>query len=398
MRLMLMDRVHTVMNKACDYRASFDSYAYLWVDDRQEFMRQFLIYGHVLTQEEIEAHAEEGVPETPPTLDKFKDQINAYESIYEEVEKFDGANSFDLWFRVDSRRFKQALLNIIKRWSLMFKQHLIDHVTNSLNDLAAFIKETDHGLQTEVEEGDYDGLVGVMSHLVQVKERLNATNEMFEPLKNTIELLRTYNQEMPDEVHQQLEELPEKWNNTKKIAVTVKQGVAPLQNNEVANIRRKCATFDVSQHTFRERFRKIGPFFYTCETPYEEIDQQHFDILDMEKEMGALLESAALFEVNVPEYKQIKQCRKEIRLLKTLWDHVYVVRCSIEDWKTTLWSNINVEQMDMDCKKFAKDIRMLDKEMRAWDTYTGVEDTVKNMLTSLRAVGELQNPAIRDRH
>ena len=42
--------------------------------------------------------------------------------------------------------------------------------------------------------------------------------------------------------------------------------------------------------------------------------------------------------------------------------------------------------------------RSLDKEMRAWDTYAGVEGTVKNMLTSLRAVGDLQNPAIRDRH
>ena len=36
--------------------------------------------------------------------------------------------------------------------------------------------------------------------------------------------------------------------------------------------------------------------------------------------------------------------------------------------------------------------------MRSWDAFTGLELTVKNMLTSLRAVGELQNPAIRDRH
>ena len=45
-----------------------------------------------------------------------------------------------------------------------------------------------------------------------------------------------------------------------------------------------------------------------------------------------------------------------------------------------------------------KDIRALDKEMRSWDAFNGLEVTVKNMLTSLRAVGELQNPAIRDRH
>lgn len=36
--------------------------------------------------------------------------------------------------------------------------------------------------------------------------------------------------------------------------------------------------------------------------------------------------------------------------------------------------------------------------MRSWDTYTCLEATVKNMVTSLRAVGELQNPAIRERH
>lgn len=54
--------------------------------------------------------------------------------------------------------------------------------------------------------------------------------------------------------------------------------------------------------------------------------------------------------------------------------------------------------MDIECKKFAKDVRLLDKEMRIWNTYIELEATVKNMLTSLRAVGELQNPAIRERH
>lgn len=40
----------------------------------------------------------------------------------------------------------------------------------------------------------------------------------------------------------------------------------------------------------------------------------------------------------------------------------------------------------------------MDKEARAWDLYAHVEAQVKNMMSSLRAVSELQNPAIRDRH
>ena len=35
-------------------------------------MRQFLLYSHVLTPEEIEAHGENGVPENPPTLEEFQ--------------------------------------------------------------------------------------------------------------------------------------------------------------------------------------------------------------------------------------------------------------------------------------------------------------------------------------
>lgn len=114
--------------------------------------------------------------------------------------------------------------------------------------------------------------------------------------------------------------------------------------------------------------------------------------------MGSIYESAGLFEVSVPDYKQLKQCRKELCLLKELWDMISVVDSRINDWQTTKWRDINVENMDIECKKFAKDIRNLDKEMRAWDAFIGLDNRVKNTLTSLRAVAELQNLAIRKRH
>lgn len=74
------------------------------------------------------------------------------------------------------------------------------------------------------------------------------------------------------------------------------------------------------------------------------------------------------------------------------------VNLSIAAWKTTKWAELNVEDMDIECKKFAKDIRSLDKEVKSWDAFTGLDSSMKNMITSLRAVSELQNPAIRNRH
>lgn len=75
----------------------------------------------------------------------------------------------------------------------------------SLNDLAEFIKVTNVGLTNEVEEGDYNGLVDVMGHLMAVKDRSVTTDEMFEPLKHTIELLKGYDQEMSEDTHSLLQ-------------------------------------------------------------------------------------------------------------------------------------------------------------------------------------------------
>ena len=43
--------------------------------------------------------------------------------------------------------------------------------------------------------------------------------------------------------------------------------------------------------------------------------------------------------------------------MKILSKTILSKRTSIEEWKTTVWSNIDVENMDMECKKFAKVIR-----------------------------------------
>lgn len=40
----------------------------------------------------------------------------------------------------------------------------------------------------------------------------------------------------------------------------------------------------------------------------------------------------------------------------------------------------------------------MDKEIRSWSVYTYIENLIKNMMTSLRALVELQNPAMKDRH
>lgn len=319
MKMEILDGVDKVVQEAAEFCRGFERYSYLWLEDRQICMDMFLQYGRFLEQDEVDmiTMRDPSAPEQSlPTIEAFREQIDNYESLFAEIEGIDAFQIFNSWFQVDVRPFRQSLLNIVRKWGNMFKNHLVDQVTSSLTDLGNFIRKADEGLLQQVAEGDYDGLVNVMAFLMNVKERAITTDEMFEPMQETIDLLKYYDQDIPEAVNVYLQELPEQWANTKKIATQVKQQVAPLQAIEVVSIRNRIINFDAHMNFFRDVFKNYEFFKYDCAEPFQLMDRINGDIGRLEGVMRDIQSSGSLFEVNVPEFKILKQCRKELKMLK----------------------------------------------------------------------------------
>lgn len=68
-----------------------------------------------------------------------------------------------------------------------------------------FIKDKDRVLVKEVKEGDFEKLVSMMGHLGTVREKSLIYDNMFDPIKKKIELLKSYDQEVPDDVFERLQ-------------------------------------------------------------------------------------------------------------------------------------------------------------------------------------------------
>ena len=109
-----------------------------------------------------------------------------------------------------------------------------------------FIEKADEGLMQQVKEDDYDGLVKVMEFLKVVKEKQLTTDTMFEPLGKIIEMLRGYGVVIPEESLVQLQELPEKWGNTKRLSVQAIQQVI------LARVRKAFTSFLVAWRSPRQ--------------------------------------------------------------------------------------------------------------------------------------------------
>lgn len=79
----------------------------------------------------------------------------------------------------------------------------------SITNLDDFIRNTESGINQDLDEGDYDVLVSIMGHLVAVRERLRATDAMFEPLKAKIALVQQYEEDLPEAMHLKLQVNPD---------------------------------------------------------------------------------------------------------------------------------------------------------------------------------------------
>nr|KAJ3421855.1 hypothetical protein HK105_002054 [Polyrhizophydium stewartii] len=398
MRVSIIEHVRNIIESCAQYKEGYDQYTYLWTENRQEYMKQFLQPAETTDAEgDAAAQAEE---EQPIQLEKFETEIRKFEGIHKTVMALDPEVIFEGWFRIDARPLKQSLNVVVKKWSYTLTKHLSDDTVNMLNELNRFVKLNKKGLQGKIEEGDYDGLVAAMGLLHAIKHRTASIDKMFEPLRKTVNLLRQFGVELPEEIHKLLNDLPEEWSEVKKLSVSIKDHVAPLQAKEVDVLQQKCNRFEMKNHNFREEFRKKAPFKFEIgpNRAYELIDAAHFDVLAMETEATSLKKSCELFELNVPTYRQLADCRRDIGMLKSIWDLVSLVTYMFGQWRTTLWTEIDTDSMENRCRDLSKELRRMDKEIKGWDAYAGLDQMVKDMITSLRAVGELRSNAIRDRH
>lgn len=98
-------------------------------------------------------------------------------------------------------------------------------------------------------------------------------------------------------------------------------------------------------------------FLSSCPNPYQSLDQYNAQIEELEDYMASLNKAANLFEVNMPEFKMIKNCRNEIIILKKIWDLNSYIESCFEEWRASSWLSIDLEKVEEECKGFSKLLR-----------------------------------------
>lgn len=259
---------------------------------------------------------------TPPSLKQFDDEIQRYKAMEKAMKALPATKCIG-WIKVDAKPLKKALQGLVAKWTYTFIRFLQEKVANEVRDLEEFTTRANNVLDLKVgfdnlEEEQaaiaaiHEGtdasavkqewaddvrtprraqcqdayaaaqrpdrrparapnvapprsqarrnLYAIMGVMRDVRVRDERTQQMFQPLKDTVALLKQYGVPVKDETVAQLDDGPMKW---KALDKKKKQRTEALNAKVIAEqieVRRRSDAFQKSVDAFSEHFQAKAPF------------------------------------------------------------------------------------------------------------------------------------------
>jgi dynein heavy chain len=398
---------HVRANQALceEFKDSFQAYKAVWTSSIDDHLHEFLAPPEEdptkpKAEEEEVVEKIEGplAPKYEPPLDAFDKEIHKFVKYASNIQAISSSAARG-WLKIDARPVKQALATWINKWQFRYTSYLQSSIEQTLTELKDFMVAIKKGLSQEVEPDDAEALLRAMTCIRDVRLRADLVTGMFEPLRAKVQLLKKYGVIISQDFIEMMDDAPHGWNVTTRITYNSREQLAPLQSLQAEKIKEQAEEFGHKVVEFRADFKEEAPFNYSVgEDCYKKVDEWNTKIDQIENAAKSLQERQGLFDVNKENWKEIKVCRDELKLLKKVWDHVELVNSIFNSWKATLWPDVNVDSMMIMCSKIQKEIKALDRPVRGWDCYLGMMKEMADMLIDLPLVQDLRDDAMRERH
>jgi dynein heavy chain len=121
-----------------------------------------------------------------------------------------------------------------------------------------------------------------------------------------------------------------------------------------------------------------------------------------EHEAAELNDLETLFDIEPIKYKALSDCRFELKNLKMMWDLIALIDYQFESWSTTLWNDIQPDELERLIKEFSSKLcapnAPQNKDIKTWKSFQGLNERVKNMAQVMPLIKDLHSPYMKERH
>ena len=414
------DMLHSNADGCQRYLSTFDEFKPLWEKDMKKSFQEFLSKDGDKRPAAIDDQgarkAEEGGEYFGVPLSDYNKAITDYERIGAQIDTIEDRHT-EGFLRIDVKPIRHALQDVCRRWKETYSGHLMRKIEDDLVGLRDFVEEADEGLEAEVLDGNIESLKSVMRWIRDCRKRNvaimgveNTRNVgMFPPIQAAILMLKSHlhsdsNFEASSAKLEALEELrkpaAETWNTLNKKALNVRALNSLVQDREAEKVKEQQVLFEEELSEIARRFH-AKPFFgfnVDVSDVYNQIDAQNRDFAEVEAQGRELQNLQELFDLTPSEFKELRECKQELVMLKHLWDLVVHVNMQFQDWMSSPFKSVDTGAFETEARNLGKQLKAQHIKVRGWDCFKGLEEQVRNVTTSLPLCGQLGTDAMRDRH
>lgn len=400
--------------KCMEFRESFMMHSFLWTDDINKCFEAFLREdAHMIVEgfeedgmsfDEIMSRIKVDIGRAIPPLAIFDQKITEFKNLRDSLAGLKTPEDIH-WVRVNATPVKIALTNFAKQWQEKYTEFLQKYTEERIFALCDFVDKLKEGLgpPSPIDDpGNERLLYQTMKYISDVKMATNAVKRMFQPIRDLCQLLKKHH--INHDGLDNLEQAPSLWEEVIRSAYDEKEKILPLQNEETLKIRNKIEKFEEDVAKFRAEFLDKCPFGTQnaidaeYDLSYETINEYYEKTNLMNQRAADYNDLELLFDMQMSNYRSLKDCLEDLKLLKNLWDGIVLVKETFLSWNDILWDKIDTESLVLTCRDLGQQVKGMDKRIRGWPLYKWLEAEVKNMMTVLPLVNDLHSDTMRDRH
>ncbi|XP_073817377.1 dynein beta chain, ciliary-like [Musca autumnalis] len=410
----IRNMVTATVNAAKAYASNFQVYAHLWSEKYSQVLNRQLCEtvpkavvaaattedrgyqdaGSVASDKKEEYTMNRGYY----VMETFKREIERYIEMHDVLEQFDDFRIINGWLLIDIRPLKYSLLNMTCKWSQFYKKGLLLYVERTLERLTIFIEQSFELLQLHVARDDFRSLLKVLEVIARIKKKEKYADHLFKPLKEIVQLLKTYHVQINGQFARAIDQMPLQWQHLKTVAAGKIESLQETQRFQQQRVSGLSQLFACHLQTFAKQFQKMEFFATPCSKVYSLCDNVCLRLHCFDMQHKRISHCAQLLEIAAPDDSLLRVCAIEVKRVKQLWDFVHVIESCINDWRASPWLLIDTDDIENECKQFTRDLRTLDKSIREWAPYLYIVAVLRELVASLRTITELQNPSITERH
>jgi len=251
-------------------------------------------------------------------------------------------------------------------------------------------------------EGQFKVLVQAMNAIHDIKQKMPIYDLQFEVLRESITYLASTGTNV-DRQEKELKDAMDRWTSVKKQAPESRENVRPILEKEIQKLKVNVTNFHEKMKEERKKFEAKNIFKYETgtEAAYKSILSTRTELLAFEKDSKLLAENARIFDqgdIMKPSQEILAKNFEDLSKVTQLWHTIAMINTQFDSWRSTLWKDINTDEMEEVTKNFIKFVKSMDKSIRTHDAYINLDAESKKFMSSIPLIADLKHPSMRDRH